>query len=260
MSNLFSWVNPYYWFLNEKDKKKYNINRSGLSQYEKEVNITKLDYSGNKLQEKLLDIKLEHEKITPLEHDLSLARLHNAGDVLKMTELSIRLKHNDIDQHEHDIELVNIQYGLVPEALEKAIVEVELRHGNITQKEADERLLALLPDGKEKKLKQLQLKHQHREISDNEYNKQKATIDGESYINVIKVDLDDDGNGSFELDWNDLFIEELKEAGIKGKTEEDIASQWLDSICKSIALDAYSGIGDFEERLSEVQYIKSEKK
>ena len=45
--------------------------------------------------------------------------------------------------------------------------------------------------------------------------KQIATEKGEPYISVLSVDLDKNnlGNGSFELDWNDAFIKELRSYG-----------------------------------------------
>lgn len=71
--------------------------------------------------------------------------------------------------------------------------------------------------------------------------KEIATEKGEPYINVLSVDLDKKnlGNGSFELDWNDAFIKELRAAGYPGKTDEDVVDMWFRSICRNVLAEAY---------------------
>ena len=71
--------------------------------------------------------------------------------------------------------------------------------------------------------------------------KEIATEKGEPYINVLTVELDKKnlGNGSFELDWNDAFIKELRAAGYPGKTDEDVVDMWFRSICRNVLAEAY---------------------
>jgi hypothetical protein len=71
--------------------------------------------------------------------------------------------------------------------------------------------------------------------------KEIATEKGEPYISVVSVDLDKKnlGNGSFELDWNDAFIKELRAAGYPGKTDEDVVDMWFRSICRNVLAEAY---------------------
>lgn len=63
-----------------------------------------------------------------------------------------------------------------------------------------------------------------------------ATEKGESYIHIVSVELDEKniGSGSFELDWNDLFIKELRAAGYPGKTDEDVVDNWFREVCKNV--------------------------
>ena len=71
--------------------------------------------------------------------------------------------------------------------------------------------------------------------------KEIATEKSEPYISVVSVDLDKKnlGNGSFELDWNDAFIKELRAAGYPGKTDEDVVDMWFRSICRNVLAEAY---------------------
>ena len=69
--------------------------------------------------------------------------------------------------------------------------------------------------------------------------KELATESGEPYINIVSVELDpnDIGNGSFELDWNDVFVARLVKAGYmqrKDDTDDQIVDRWFQSICRNI--------------------------
>ena len=54
--------------------------------------------------------------------------------------------------------------------------------------------------------------------------KEKATARGEPFVKVVEVNIDPEnpGQGYFELDWNQLFVAQLLEAGYSGKDEEEI--------------------------------------
>ena len=61
-----------------------------------------------------------------------------------------------------------------------------------------------------------------------------ATRKGEPWVNVIDVQLNETNirNGFFELDWNDLFILELRRSGYgeEGDLEEEIVDRWFRDI------------------------------
>ena len=77
--------------------------------------------------------------------------------------------------------------------------------------------------------------------------KQLATERNESYIAVLdtKVNKDNVKNGLFELDWNELFIVELRLAGYYGETDEEIVDKWFQDLCRNIG--AESGV-DMDRR------------
>jgi hypothetical protein len=43
----------------------------------------------------------------------------------------------------------------------------------------------------------------------------------------------------FELDWNDLFIEDLAKHGIEGSSDEEAVQMWLQRIMRAEDLDNY---------------------
>lgn len=71
--------------------------------------------------------------------------------------------------------------------------------------------------------------------------KDAATKAGEPWVKVtsVTVDADNVGNGSFDLDWNEIFVARLVKAGYKGKTDIDIVDQWFTTLCRNIALETY---------------------
>ena len=72
--------------------------------------------------------------------------------------------------------------------------------------------------------------------------KERATLKGESWVGVLdtKVNPDNPRNGFFELDWNDLFIVQLKKAGygFDGDPDEEIVDRWFRDLATSMLVEA----------------------
>jgi hypothetical protein len=71
--------------------------------------------------------------------------------------------------------------------------------------------------------------------------KEKATASNEPYVNVVKVNIDKDNpsDGYFELEWNQVFIRQLMDAGYSGDNEEAIIDQWFTALCSSVSEQEY---------------------
>jgi hypothetical protein len=74
--------------------------------------------------------------------------------------------------------------------------------------------------------------------------KEKATMAGEPYVNIVKmtVDPNDIHNGEFELDFNDKFVLNLTKAGYKMKEDDTdmvIVDRWFQTVCRNVALEMY---------------------
>jgi hypothetical protein len=72
--------------------------------------------------------------------------------------------------------------------------------------------------------------------------KARATARGEPYVTVLetKVNPDNVRNGFFELDWNDEFIVQLKQAGYgyDGDPEEEIVDRWFRDLAGNMLAEA----------------------
>ena len=74
--------------------------------------------------------------------------------------------------------------------------------------------------------------------------KEQATKDGEPYVNVLSMDIDpeDINSGSFELDFNEIFVARLVKAGYmmkKEDTDAEIVDRWWTQVCRNVALELY---------------------
>ena len=69
--------------------------------------------------------------------------------------------------------------------------------------------------------------------------KERATAQGIPYVSVLDTHVNKDNirNGFFELDWNDEFVLQLKQAGygFDGDPEEAIVDRWFRQLCQDVA-------------------------
>lgn len=71
--------------------------------------------------------------------------------------------------------------------------------------------------------------------------KEQATKNGESYIDIVTVEIDNENPsyGSFELDWNEHFVEKLRSMGYPGDSDETVVDLWFQSVCRNILMETY---------------------
>jgi hypothetical protein len=72
--------------------------------------------------------------------------------------------------------------------------------------------------------------------------KERATALGEPWVAVLDTHVNKDNirNGFFELDWNDEFIVQLKQAGygFEGDPEEEIVDRWFRELAYNMLTEA----------------------
>jgi hypothetical protein len=66
--------------------------------------------------------------------------------------------------------------------------------------------------------------------------KKVATAKKEPWVGVLETHVNPENvrNGFFELDWNEYFIVQLKQAGYVGDTEESVVDQWFQDLCRNV--------------------------
>ena len=153
----------------------------------------------------------------------------------------------ELEGYELEVELANIDF---PDEQERnrQLLEIDRKYDKITKEEYMYKMLEFIKDPVERAVEELDLDLRFGKISDTEHEKKVATAKQEPWVTVIDLNVrDETGN------WNDYFIQDLKEAGFQGMSDEDIVNSWFSRICRDIALSEYSGQGDFDERLAEAE-------
>ena len=75
--------------------------------------------------------------------------------------------------------------------------------------------------------------------------KDAATAMRQPWVAVLDTHINKENvrNGFFELDWNDYFIVQLREAGYRGETDEAIVDAWFKDLCRDVATEESIPLG-----------------
>jgi hypothetical protein len=134
--------------------------------------------------------------------------------------------------------------------LESEILEIRKRHDlipahayqedcrKLTRAQAELDASKLPADSAERKLAELEIQYRYDDMTDNDYNRERATIQGEPWVDVVQVGFEDSDatKGYFELDWNDEFVQWLSSQGIVGRDDEDTVNKWFNSVCRTVLI------------------------
>jgi len=136
--------------------------------------------------------------------------------------------------------LLEIAHRDDPKTLELQKLNLELHSGKIGQYEYDRRLALLsdYEDDAKRQLALLEIEKTHNKVSQTEYEKQRADILKEPWVSmpVINWDPNISNRTFFELDYNEHFLQHLRNNGYDGD-DDTIINRWLNDICISIAED-----------------------
>jgi len=148
-------------------------------------------------------------------------------------------------------EILKAEYELEGEQLEKKLAEINIsdeterqltllkidrKYNKIDKEKYDYEYARLkYSDGHKGSLAKLELDRKYNKITEMEYEKAKFSLEGKPWVGVIGSEYrpEEGVSGfSFELDWNDAFIQLcIKNGyGFEGATEEQIVEQWFDDI------------------------------
>ena len=73
----------------------------------------------------------------------------------------------------------------------------------------------------------------------------KAKKSSEPMVKVLNLNVNPDNprNGFFELDWNDEFVNMLKQNGYEGASDTEIVDRWFQTLCRTIGNEQQVDIG-----------------
>lgn len=161
-------------------------------------------------------------------------------------------------------EIAKAEYELTGSALERRLLEINKdtmsekdyqikviewskKHGLINEIEYLRKLAELVEDETKRNLMMLDLDYREGKVKQLDYEKKSATLRGEPWVNVVEMNFGGNKSleGSFELDWNEHFVESLKKEGYQGATPDSIVNQWFMEVCRNVALEEFDGTGNF---------------
>ena len=154
----------------------------------------------------------------------------------------------ELSGSELELKLLHLNDNLSPTAKEKRRLEILHKYGKLTEKDYLHKQIGLIEDDLEREMAQLEFDRRHNGLSDHAYGKKLATLKKEPWVKVLSMEfgVGSPTEGSFELDWNDYFVESLKKEGYKGADGEAIVNIWFMEVCRNVAMEEFSGTGDFE--------------
>lgn len=190
----------------------------GLKGKTREIARAEYELSGMELEYKLANIKYDG-----VERDLHLLELDFKYDVCS----------------EYDYDIAKMELCTPSEDVPKETLRIDFKHKRITEYEYLSDLIPLTyATEQERIIASLDLDLKFHKISEREYDKQMHTIAGKPWVDFIKMELDESKPNlkGIELDWNDIFIEEIQNQGFLAPSPEACVDMWLAEQFKNAAL------------------------
>lgn len=140
--------------------------------------------------------------------------------------------------------IAEAEYYYEGEDLEKALAEIDAES-------EDDKVLAALD---------IDLKNER--VGRSEYDKRRAEILKEPYVNVLHMDVNPENAkaGYIELDWNEHFVKFLHDNGYTGTSDEDVVNKWFNDVCRTVLIQEQADLdyGLQEEMGDEIVVTKTE--
>ena len=139
--------------------------------------------------------------------------------------------------YELDMKLAEIEHGTDTPGFNKQAILIKREYSRIDQYTADVLLSELEHAGNENAagLTKLDIDLKYDRISQQDFDRKRADLLGEPYMAMPKISWDpvDPSKTYFELDYNQPFVEYLRENGYVG-IDEEVINKWLNDVCSSI--------------------------
>lgn len=124
----------------------------------------------------------------------------------------------------------------------EALCKIDRRYNKISEIDAEHLLLELKFDDHESKeflLAKLDLELKHKAITEQQWEKATATLNGEPWFDYMSGNVTGRKDGqqiAIELDWNEFFPRYLEEQGWTGPTDDAIVDAWFTEAMRQMLL------------------------
>lgn len=153
----------------------------------------------------------------------------------------------ELEGYDLERKLLELNSDISAKEFKQKLIDLDFKYNKIDKPTQLRQLVDLIEDKDQKALATLELDFKEGKINQTEYEKQSATLKGEPWVTVISLGFGGKSalEGSFELDWNDYFIEDLKSKGYNAVSPDAIVNQWFMEVCRNVALEEFDGQGNF---------------
>lgn len=211
------WIYPAHWGLkgNNLELAKIDFYYTGIEADLKKADIMFLtEYTR---EEAKLEILRNAKELPDAEYELKT--------------LKNRLNHNKISDKEYQTEVLNVKF----------------KYHLITEKEKEYSQVELMEDGVDKDRASLDYVFKYHEITQDEYEKEIATLDGEPWFD-FDIDYNEETRSvDLSFNYNEIFWKKLKDEGHPGSNEDEIIENFIRDWGRKLASDEYEG--DYDAKL-----------
>lgn len=241
------WLNPTYWFANEYQKKKAKILHTTRGKTSIGIELNKLDYEYNLKSRKQYEydrLELIYPDVQSKDYKFDKLTLDLKFDVITQAEFDLKqaglmLDYGEMSNYEYQVYLVSWEKtykGLSDDESRHRMLDIEYSHGNITEEEYEAEKIELMEDSEDKKFLTYEHLHKFGHITEKEFQKHKATYNKEQWVDVEIVRHGEGINDfSIEVDWNEYFIDFLRDNDYNGQTDEEIIEFWVGDLGRTIS-------------------------
>lgn len=145
------------------------------------------------------------------------------------------------DGEELDRRLTDIEHPDDPENSYKHL-ELDKKYGHINDYDYKKKKLDYQEFNydSDKELARLKIEYDYGNMDENEYNKSVANQKNEPWVGVISTEFDPNSgvNGlAWELDWNEQFVQMLRNEGYQGHNDSQVVEAWFNDLCTAEAIE-----------------------
>lgn len=179
--------------------------------------------------------KAEYE-LQGYDLEVKLAEINSTDETkLRKDLLDIDLKYDRISEYDYDLEILGLLHKPNSYDYKKGKLDIQFEFEEITEYDYDKGIAELKSPAKDRQLAILDVDLKHERITPQEYERKKADVLEEPWIAMPKISWDPENSSKtyFELDYNEFFLQFLKDNGYQG-SDDDCINRWLNDICFSV--------------------------
>lgn len=199
----FGWL-PGHWGLSGEIRERARIDYE-YDGYDREIMLLNLERPSKDVSKEKLNVKLRYEVIDDYEYQQGIIDIETEGDETKnqMAKLKLDYDQGRITAPQYQIKSVELEHGSESDEYKVELLKQQLAQGELTQ---------------------------------HEFEKKVATLLEQPWVRVVnsayEPEMGIDGF-TFELDYNSVFVQYLKEHGYTGVADDQVVEDWFNDVSKA---------------------------